>query len=65
MADKSEWLTSKDLAEFLAKRRENDIRVSIHNIGVPIIDIYYDSADDVIEIFLDEDSEDYRTALSP
>lgn len=58
------WLTSRLLAELLARRRDNDIKVDVGGILVPIQDVVYWPAADAYVIEL-VDGEDLRVALAP
>lgn len=64
MADKEFWLTSADLVDFLTKHRDNDVRVNINDINVPLITCHYDRAADMLILEPDTDSEDYKIAMS-
>lgn len=64
MSDTSRWQTSKVLAAFLGSKRDNDVKVMIHGVPVPILDCYYSSAGDQFVIELDEESTDYTVATS-
>jgi hypothetical protein len=44
--DKSQWLTTRDVQQALAGRRDNDIKVEINGTLVPLTKIYYESAGD-------------------
>lgn len=60
--DTSSWLTSKPVASFLRLRRDNDLKVRVNGILVPVEDVYYDQHADsiVLELF---HGEDYKMAL--
>jgi hypothetical protein len=56
------WITTRMLKEFLAARRDNDVKVNIRDILVPIADVHYDADADAIVIELVEGT-DLRQAL--
>lgn len=62
---KDEWLTSRTIADILARhRRDNDIKVMVDGCLVPIVGVAYDSFADMIIITLDEDGDEYKMALN-
>jgi hypothetical protein len=63
--DKEDWLSSRDLVEHLGSRRDNDVRVVINGILVPIAGIRYESLRDMYVIALDQFCEDYKIAMAP
>jgi hypothetical protein len=63
--DKHHWVTSAKLVALLTGRRDNDVKVVLNGIFVPIADISYNSTADVFVIEMDEDCEDYRIATAP
>lgn len=62
--NRDQWISSKDMAEFLSGRRNNDIRVRLRGVNVPIIDVHYDRMADMIIIELDGEDFEYKVALS-
>lgn len=60
--DKSAWKTSRDIGSFLFGRRDNDVKVDIDGVFVPVADVYYNAAADayVIELI---DGEDFKTVM--
>lgn len=63
MAAPSDWMTSARIARYLRGRRDNDIRVDVNGVYVPIRDVHYDSLEDVYVVDL-IDGEDLRVALT-
>lgn len=61
--DKSEWLTSKTVAEFLIGRRDNDIKCNVDGIYVPIRGVRYDGRADTIVLDLYE-GDDWKAAMA-
>lgn len=60
-----DWLCSHELVRFLGGRhRDNDVKVLLHGIYVPLAGVRYDRTADVFVISIDEDSEDYRIATA-
>lgn len=63
--NKDQWVTSRTLAEFLiGHQRDNDVKVLVNGILVPIIGLGYDPRADAITITLDEGGIDYRAAMA-
>lgn len=58
------WLTSDAVEAFLRGRRDNDIKVNLRGILVPIQSVHYRPVADVYVIEL-VDGEDLRIALEP
>lgn len=63
MTSKDQWLTSRGVARFLHGRRDNDIKVEVNGILVPIGRIYYSSIADSYVLELAEGL-DLRVALT-
>jgi hypothetical protein len=61
--DKSKWLMTEDLQAALAGYRNNDIKVEIQGIGVPLAACYYEPAADCW-MLVPYDGEDLKTALA-
>jgi hypothetical protein len=64
MTDKSTWLSSHDLAEALGSTRDNDVKVDIDGILVPVAGVRYDHNADAVVITLVA-GENLAVALSP
>lgn len=64
LEDTSRWVTSKALAECLTGRRDNDVKVVVNGIPVPIAAVYYEPEVDQFHIEL-VDGDDLRQALRP
>lgn len=62
MSGTTNWITSRMLKEFLAARRDNDVKVNVRGILVPISDVRYNPHADAIVIELVEGT-DLRQAL--
>lgn len=62
--NKEQWLTTKDLQEIFAGHRDNDIKVKIRGILVPLASASYHPIADcwVLEPY---DGDDLETALAP
>jgi hypothetical protein len=52
--DPSQWVTSRQLADFLLKHRDNDVKVHIEGADVPIARMEYDREADTIRLHLHE-----------
>lgn len=60
---KDQWMGSRTLGRFLASHRDNDVRVNVEGMWVPVISAEYDRFADVIGLHLDETGDDYLMAL--
>lgn len=60
--DTSQWLTTRDVQQALAGRRDTDIKVEINGILVPLAKIYYEPADDCW-VLAPYDGDDLKGAL--
>jgi hypothetical protein len=58
----TDWITSKSLMESLSAHRDNDVKVEINGVLVPIAAVYYHPAADTIILKL-ADGEDLLMAL--
>lgn len=56
-------LSSHELARALLARRDNDVKILINGLEVPVGDIVYHVAADQLIIVPDTDSKDYRIAM--
>lgn len=57
-------MSSHELARALLKHRDNDVKIEINNIHVPVGTCYYNHFGDQMCIEPDFNSEDYRIAMA-
>lgn len=62
--NKSTWLTTGALRDALDGHRDNDIKVEIRGVLVPLSEIYYLRAGDTW-VLVPYDGDDLATALAP
>lgn len=60
--DKTKWMSSHELAKRLLAHRDNDVKVIVNRIEVPIAEVFYRPDGDAVMIEL-YDGEDLRAAL--